>query len=134
MIKNWWQLVHNETNLLNTNAEIQCQPEDLEYARFKVGFKSFHNGSTDDARLYWKLLSKHDLLHKVEASVVIMNLPKVLCYSKTREFKKACKDDYKENMVALLSHKLSSDTKILTKDKTELFAHKAILSGILFHC
>lgn len=47
----------------------------------------------------------------------------------TSKFGKLCKDEFSQNMLALMSDKKSSDIKFITKDKNEVVAHKLILRG-----
>lgn len=65
---------------------------------------------------------------KIKLKLTLTNLPDVYLYSKA-EFQKTSRDEVCQNLADMLDDNLSSDVTIVTNDKTNLLAHKAILRG-----
>lgn len=77
----------------------------------------------DDIRMY--TTSNGSVLH--ELKLTLKNIPFVGRSPKEEELRLACRSEFCQNMAALIDNKSSADVKILTKDKTEIFVHMAIL-------
>ncbi len=88
--------------------------------------KTFWPRSADD--LLYSAYTNSEGSLVIKLTFTLKGLPEIRT-SIAKAFQKACKDEFTQNLVALLNDQISCDVKIVTKDQIELPAHKLILCG-----